>query len=114
MSEPEPRTGMGSVCIIYYNVWPGILQQTIYVGRPVLGKPTTSRTQLGTHKELAEHAWGTYKELLPVTQGIETLNLETLWLATRRMRNLFVSPPTRIRLKIKRMRKTTNTTHRTY
>ena len=78
---PALLSTMGSVCIIYYNVWPGILQQTIYVGRPVLGNPTTSRTQLGTHKELAEHAWGTYKELLPVTQGIETL-----WLATCRMR----------------------------
>ena len=50
---------MRMVCIIYkYNVWPRILQKTIYVGRPVLGKPTTSRTQLGTHKELAEIRMG--------------------------------------------------------
>ena len=68
---------MRSVCIIYYNVWPGILPQTIYVGRPVLGKPTTSRTQLGTHKELAEIRMGHEQETRPVTQGIETL-----WLAT--------------------------------
>ena len=46
-------------CVLYkYNVWPRILQKAIYVGRPVLGKPTTSRTQLGTHKELAEVRMG--------------------------------------------------------
>ena len=62
-------------------MWPGILQQTIYVGRPVLGKPTTSRTQLGTHKELAEIRMGHEQETRPVTQGIETL-----WLATGSVR----------------------------
>ena len=38
-----------------------------------MGKPTTSRTQLGTHKELAEIRMGHEQETRPVTQGIETL-----------------------------------------
>ena len=46
-------------------------------GVPFMGKPTTSRTQLGTHKELAEIRMGHEQETRPVTQGIETL-----WLAT--------------------------------
>ena len=65
-------TNMGNVCIFVH-----ILPKTIYVGRPILGKPTTSRTQLGTHKELAEIRMGHEQETRPVTQGIETL-----WLAT--------------------------------